>query len=71
MALFHFVVFLTPLILNDLEDDLEEDEREQVESVLDLCRDFKSVDDSLFLIFEERIIFDGELTCKQFPDETV
>ena len=49
---------------DDLKDDLKEEERERLKSVLDLCSNLKLGNDSLSLIFEERFVFGGELTLK-------
>ena len=49
---------------DDLKDDLEEEDRERLKSVLDLCSNLKLGDDSLSPIFEERSVFGGELTPK-------
>ena len=40
---------------DDFKDDLEEEEREPLKSVLDLCSDLKLGNDSLSPIFEETL----------------
>ena len=47
---------------DDLKNDLEEDTRERLKSVLGLCSVFISGNDLLFPIFQERFVFGGELT---------